>query len=541
MSAQISFANERGDARGVVDRRLRSIIPILILALILLNALALIGAFYWRVFWDAPLYLYTGLLIEKFSLVPYRDFFETSMPGTFLFNYLLVKYVGVGDFGFHTVNAVFVGVLSGCTYFLYRGFDRSIAVIAALLVSAAYLGLGPVNELQRDFVGFVFMWLAACILVCAPEDRRRYMLTALSGICVGVAITFKPHLGIGLLPILLYEYLELKRIGGTAAMLVARIFSLFAGVALPLLACVIYLQATAATAGFLELLTQYLPLHLRLSGDRRIVPIPDAERPAYLLLNLLKPNGAKLWAVPSFGAILALLFNGPTARERNLLLLLLTAQLAYFIYPAFSGQFWTYHWLPFQCVAVASSACCLLVMRRPIATWIRAVLAAALIGAFGLSLARDVSRHLAMVATSATGSNRIDVMVEYLRKNVRSGETVQPLDWVAGGAINAMLLAKVKLGTPFLYDYHFFHHTSEPIIQILRARFIAALLERSPEHIIDVDFDLQPPVIGTDADQSFAQLDEIKQSRYDVVLSGDGFRILKLKDGVRDRKGPLSQ
>lgn len=41
----------------------------------------------WRMEHDTPLLYYAAFMMDKHGLIPYRDIFETSMPGTFAFHY----------------------------------------------------------------------------------------------------------------------------------------------------------------------------------------------------------------------------------------------------------------------------------------------------------------------------------------------------------------------------------------------------------------------------------------------------------------------
>ena len=68
----------------------------------------------------------------------------------------------------------------------------------------------------------------------------------------------------------------------------------------------------------------------------------------------------------------------------------------------------------------------------------------------------------------------VDVIATFLSQRLRPSDTVQPLD-VASGAVHAMLITKSLIATPFIYDFHFYHHQKRPIIRDLRGRMLAAI------------------------------------------------------------------
>ena len=122
---------------------------------------------------------------------------------------------------------------------------------------------------------------------------------------------------------------------------------------------------------------------------------------------------------------------------------------------------------------------------------------------------------------------RVDEMAAFLKSRLQPGDRVQPLDWT-GGALQAMLLARVRPATPFIYDVEFYHHVSNPYIQSLRRRFIAGLRLSQPRFIIEVVAADKPFVQGQDA-APFAELSQILQSDYAVALEEKDFKIYRRK------------
>ena len=83
-------------------------------------------------------------------------------------------------------------------------------------------------------------------------------------------------------------------------------------------------------------------------------------------------------------------------------------------------------------------------------------------------------------------NGRVDEIAVWLDTNLEKGDLVQPLDWVEGGSIHAMLLANAKLATKYMYDYHFYHHISRDYIQKLRDDFIEELKKSNPRYLISI-------------------------------------------------------
>ena len=79
---------------------------------------------------------------------------------------------------------------------------------------------------------------------------------------------------------------------------------------------------------------------------------------------------------------------------------------------------------------------------------------------------------------------RVRPVVRHFKKHLKPEDKVQPLDVVRGVA-HAMLIQQVRIATPFVYDFHFYHHTNEPYIQSLRQRFLTSLKAATPKIIVD--------------------------------------------------------
>ena len=102
----------------------------------------------WRMVHDTPLLHYVAFLVDRFDSVVYRDVFETSMPGTFLFHLAIGKVVGYGDAGFRAIDLAWLGTLLAVTWLLMARFGQRVAWGSTVLFGLSYFQYGPSMSLQ---------------------------------------------------------------------------------------------------------------------------------------------------------------------------------------------------------------------------------------------------------------------------------------------------------------------------------------------------------------------------------------------------------
>jgi hypothetical protein len=489
---------------------------------------------------DSPLLHYVAFVIDKHGFVPYRDIFETSMPGTFLFHLLLVKLFGYGDLAFRCVDISLLLLSMVFAWNVLRKINLAVASAAVLVFALMYLGHGPAMSMQRDFVGFIpllgAMWAASL------QYREPWIGALLIGILFGLAATFKPHLAIGLPVVLAYFAAERSAHSPNSepffsALLVKQAVAAGAGltfiVALPLL----WLWAIGGLAAFWEMLTAYLPLHVDMTGN--IATVTPEEKRAYTVRLLSRD--LRLWLPPALLGLGISWFGGQLTPPQKRIVLMLAGMLAcYAAYPVFAAQFWAYHWIPFRIVAVLCAALMILPLARFHG---RIVVESFLAGFFAvctlvwsgfMQLQPPEFRLPWGFAAQMTGlpapppkNGRVDEIAAFLQAaKLGPDDRVHPLDWTEG-SLHGMLIAEALIATPYIYDYHFYHYVSNPYIQDIRQRHITMLKTTPPRFLIDVDDQLKPS--GIDTTDSFPELEAFVESNYRVVLSGINYRILELQ------------
>lgn len=499
-------------------------------------------SFEWRMVQDSPLLHYVAFLISEHNYVPYRDVFETSMPGTFLYHLALVQNLGYSDIAFRLAD---IGLLF-IALALVRGIMRQIDPLAAwasvVTIGLIYLGLGPSSSLQRDFVGFVAVLSAIWI---ARRPQTSWWRGAFSvGALFGFAATVKPHLAIGAPAVLVFYVNEWRWENLDDSMTwVKRAIRVFAisGVAFLLVIGLVlaWLWSKGALAAFWEMVTRYLPLHVDMTGA--IATVTPAEKAEYVARKLSRD--LRLWLPPALlGLFVAYFVAAVSRRQRRLVILLAALLVSYAIYPVLAAQFWIYHWLPFRIIAVMCASLLLLQLK-----YFRG--GTALQYGFGgcflvcalvwsgfmtlqplqLSKPWGFRAQLSGLPAPAPKKGRVDEIAVFLQiADLKPGDRVQPLDWTEG-AVHAMLIAGAQPATPYIYDYHFYHYVSDPYIQEIRRRYISRLQAKPPRFMIDVDDQLKPT--GIDTTDTFPELDRFVVENYDVAMAGKGYRILELRGG----------
>ena len=185
------------------------------------------------------------------------------------------------------------------------------------------------------------------------------------------------------------------------------------------------------------------------------------------------------YCLPALAGVVIARYDSTLSGEKRRQVWLLTGMaVCYCIYPVLSGQFWDYHWLIFLYWLTVLIG--LAFVDRPGTRTVTQMLLPIVLLLctlnFTLHVPELVIDQFAGYPMEKPKEGRVDAIAHYLTRHLRPGDRVQPLDWT-GGAVHAMLLARAQLATPFMYDFHFYHHVSHPYIQRLRRRFLHALVE----------------------------------------------------------------
>ena len=472
----------------------------------------------WRIEHDLPLAHYSAFMHAEYGTKPYEQLFEISFPGTILVHLGITSVFGYGDRGLMVANAVWFAALAGVTWALMRRFGRVVAAGAVTFFGLAYFASGQGMMMQRDCI--LILFIAAALVVHAREFGRELGPTAgraIVGLLIGAAAAIKPHAAVALLPILVDD-LSPMRLGRAGRAL----FAYGAGFAVPWACVFAWLLAAGGFSGWLEMSRSYLPLYLHMTGDHKT--IQGTARILDLACGFLAFGEHTAWFLGAgAGAAIALTRIDRHSPDWRVGRLLLGEALAFAVYPVFAGQFWSYHYMPFVYFLTLLASLCLVRLASPHSTTEALLPKVALLVSL-LANGAIVTAAARLGRQEAVGYGEVDEMAAFLEGHLRPGDTVQPLDWT-GGAVHAMLIARARLATRFMYDYHFYHHVSNPFVKLLRRRFIGELEAAEPRFFIEYFGADKPWPEGDDTTRDFPELRRFIASNYAIALAATNYRI----------------
>jgi hypothetical protein len=431
----------------------------------------------WRAFHDAPLMLYVGFLMEHAGLVPYRDIFNVNAPGTLLVSQAAMKLVGTSEFGQRILDLSCLAAIQGCIFLYLRRWGALVGVAGACLFSVEYLSWGSVQSFQREYLCMLPLALGLVVAFRCPRwslGARAFVVGLLHG---GIA-TLKPLLFFAFPVVLAGLLFHESGPRGRQRLLAAALSA--AGLAVAPVLCLQYLATNGALNAFWELASEYWPLYAQLRGNGtvRLDPFETAR-----FFALSKALGGYLFigitAIGMFVTLPALLREGRGDRVEGAVLLGIPVAFAAYSYA--SGKFWQYHNIPLYFVYSLIGGLAVRGVSSPRSVGTRVLRVAVVAFFFSIVLRTPDQARNVLTGRVAHDVPEISAL---LRDRLEPGDRVQPLD-VVGGAGHAMLLSGAVLATPFLYDFHFYHHPNRPYIQRLRARMLKAMRSQRPRFVIE--------------------------------------------------------
>lgn len=487
----------------------------------------------WPMYQDTPIMLYAAWLIDRFHAVPYRDFFDNQMPGTYAANLVVGWLSGYTERGVRGVDLSLLAVLLTTTVGAMRRFGSVVAAGAAIFFGVLYLASGEWMSLQREYL--LLLPLSAALWVALARVVRPVVRAAAVGLLLGLVATIKPHAALAWPALLWFVWRDAHladardrqdgrshRPAGPGLALLAWSTVAFA---MPLVATAAYLWRHGALGAFIDGAVNYWPLYGALSGSPRPhVILTGADRAWYVVRHAIGFGGHPgfpLAVAAAIGLHRATTVLDATDRQRHVVWLLVALAAASWVATAVAGKFYLYHWLPLNyfCILLASLG----FMARPAASGPAAPRRdQLLLGALVVSLCVGLPwRYGPFYRPFAFPFTRVQEIASVLSERLEPGDTVAPLDWTEG-AVHAMLLARAPLGVPFLYDFHFYHHVSSPYVQGLRQRLLARIERTPPRFIVRVP---QVAFAGRDTASDFSALMTVVEARYTKVVEGRGYEI----------------
>jgi hypothetical protein len=467
----------------------------------------------WRYCLDSPLMIYAGWLCEH-GWVPYRDFFDMNMPGTYFVMRAMVMVFGSNDFGFRVFDLLCLASISVSTFLWMWRFGKFPALVASVAFPLSYLGYGPIFSLQREYVALgPFAW--ALVITTAGTRLNSILQCLLVGLLTSATILIKPQFLLLCFPLLIFLFQS----GVSSVSVWRRALAVLIGISAPIAATFMYLLWTDSFSPFFDMAINYWPLYAHMTGDN--MTISGVDRLVYLGRSTVTGLiGVKLPL-----AIVGLFILSGNPEERRYAWALGSILIAAAMYPATSGQFWHYHWLPFYYVALCLASLSVRVL--PLQNWRkRNIVYIVAIVFLIFSLSKSAVTVFRGGDSMYYGLLEVpDEVSSFLSSHVKPGDTAQPVDW-GRGAVHGMLMAKTPLATRFMYDFHFYHHVNSPYIQALRREFMNELSEKKPRFIIEVIKNRTWPR-GKNTSREFLELNSFLEKHYVKAQTGKTYRILE--------------
>ena len=495
-----------------------NIIRKLIITLLIVSGAALITSavmsLSWRYFHDAPIMIYCAYLIDS-GLIPYRDFFDMNMPGVYFINLLAAKIFGWSDLSFRIFDIIYLCVLSIFTFLWLKPFGKLTSVSGVLLFGLYYINENPYLILQREY--FALLPFAVMLRLLIPKSKLSIGRTLLlSGILTGLTFLIKPQFIILSLPAIgffIYENRLNLRFRKQLTYLVT-------GFSIPVLVFLFYLTITGSLNSFFDIVFNYWQLYTGLNGDHQI--LEGYQKISYNFRSFFSGINSLLLLLALTGILV--LRNENTQKKYVFFLFLQLVASA--VDPVISGQFFDYHWIPFNYVALCTASVLVQLPARNLTAG-KFILFIAVI----LLYAPLLKSNIGFTIYYSKNKEKIererfqvtDEITDFLKNNLKAGDKVQALDWT-GGALHAMLKAEAKTATRFIYDFHFYHHINSPYIIRLKKEFIDELEKSKPEFIIRI-LENRPWPGGENTSRNFNELDDFIDRNYYVVKEGQGYKI----------------
>jgi len=185
-----SLAWKNTDDSGLYAGRVRMLRIAIGLSLAVSAGLFVVWTRHWPLVGDASTMHYMAWLIEQ-GKAPYRDFYEMSVPGSFLIELAAMKVFGMGAVGWRAFDLSLLAVAGGSFWVMTRRAGWFPAVFAGTLFALVHGRDGLMQGGQRDLTMAVAL-VASTALLAVAVRRGSAIAMAGFGLLAGVALTIKP-------------------------------------------------------------------------------------------------------------------------------------------------------------------------------------------------------------------------------------------------------------------------------------------------------------------------------------------------------------
>ena len=443
-------------------------------------ALNLIATPFWRIAHDTVFIHYIAQLIDVFGYIPYKDIYDTSMPGTFIFHILLGSIFGYTESGLQLFNFFFTVTFWLINYIYLKNisfFPRFIASFYFLLV---YQSFGLEMSLQRDFLSCLFIISSVTIIL---SNLNYYLRLTISGILIGIAFTIKPHLGIGL-PVIFFmgHKASFKLVVKNYKKLIINGALYILSFSIPVICSLVWLKVQGGWDDFWFMQKNYIPQYIQLNASHEYVPgrlsrlVGSLKRYFYTI-----PYWRLAFFCLIFGTYLNLKYD---KKNKQFWVYNFILAFVYSITLIVSGQFFPYHFMSFFLFAFFPIAGFFNTKTpQKFKYLLYTSVLVILINNMG-QLPIETIKWAQGDPPHITHEGRVDRLMKAIKNEYRPEDTIQVFDWVEGATTHALMNLNIPHYSKFITDHIFKHHLHLDSKKKLNKEFLLKMKKNPPTIII---------------------------------------------------------
>lgn len=435
---------------------------ILAAVVVVFVAMSAIASLRWPVAFDATAFMYYAWRITEGD-VPYVDFFEFNLPGVHLFHTVLWSLFEDGPVAWRLVDLGALGVGALAMIALLAPLGRVPGVLAAGVWAATHLARGIWDAGERDFFVGVAALVGLWAVVARLERGAGRGVLWLAGAALGVGLALKP-LPLPWIAVLAVTLVVVRhRTDNRPGAALRDVLALLVPAVVPSVVAFVWVWQLGGLDAFLAAWTDFLPAH-----------VATRESVGQLTRDLFRQP--TLWLLPA--AVLRL--TAPATRGASpLLRALLTVGIVLGVAQFFAqGKGFAYHAYTF------AGPVCLAAFAGPLADLpdvrgrVAAVCTVVILGWLTVLQTLDplfMPRFYVTTVPQAT------------TRWIADAQRPQLLD-TAGGALEAALASRRKLATGWVIDANVTLTSGYPVLDTVRARFLADMDAAAPDVIVVSQF-----------------------------------------------------
>jgi hypothetical protein len=225
----------------------------------MLSALAVVvTTIHWPLAGDSALMHYVGFLSQH-GFIPYRTIQDQNLPGSYLPDWILQYFFGASSLAWRFYDFGLLAVISASMFFIARRSGRFAALWASCLLVLIHARDGMREAGERDLFAAALLIAGVSAFLWAKRSKR-LAPAFLFGLAAGSALTVKPTLlFFCLLPVVDQLFSPDER-----TLFLRRCAVVVAGIACPLLGCIVWLASIHSLRNFAYTLEVLAPYHASL-------------------------------------------------------------------------------------------------------------------------------------------------------------------------------------------------------------------------------------------------------------------------------------